>query len=202
MTTFTSEPTAANDPDLSESMRAHWAKCQARAERYEEELTLTLEEMGRTLRYFEWKRNWWLSLQSQQELNSTPPADVQRGLRAYAHPQAAVFDNLISSFAKQWRKTLLSHNLNPAWLSCYPSTIDPQVHSHTEASPKSPISPSPLSFRDDAGMLPTNGMYVSNDDNSDSSDGGNNGNGGNNDDEYLIDDLEAFEIDLEDKFLS
>jgi hypothetical protein len=43
------ESAAASDRELTDSMRAHWAKCQARAERYEEEVVLTVEEMGRTL---------------------------------------------------------------------------------------------------------------------------------------------------------
>ena len=52
-------PTASlDDPELVDSMRVHWAKCQARADRYEEEVQLTVEEMGRTLCYFEWKKGW------------------------------------------------------------------------------------------------------------------------------------------------
>ena len=46
-------PTTIDDPETVDSMRVHWAKCQARADRYEEEVALTVEEMGRTLRYFE-----------------------------------------------------------------------------------------------------------------------------------------------------
>ena len=47
------ESSTAVDPEQTDLMRAHWAKCQARAERYEEEAKLVVEEMGRTLRYFD-----------------------------------------------------------------------------------------------------------------------------------------------------
>lgn len=125
-TTTTNEPTAANDTELVDSMRVHWAKCQARAERYEEEVALTIEEMGRTLCYFKWKQSWWLSLGLQRaKSNSPPPADVQHGLSAYAHRQASIYETLIVSFVNRWRKSLISHGLGPAWLSQYPDAIDP-----------------------------------------------------------------------------
>jgi len=118
-------PTADN-AELADSMRVHWAKCQARAERYEEEVLLTVEEMGRTLLYFKWKQSQWLSLKSERAKSSSPPsADVQRGLRAYALRQANIYETLIVSFVSRWRKTLLSLELSPAWLSQYPHTVDP-----------------------------------------------------------------------------
>lgn len=120
------EPTAANEEELADSMRVHWAKCQARAERYEEEVALTVEEMGRTLAYFKWKQSQWLTMASERaKSNSPPPVDVQRGLAAYAHRQASIFETLIISFASRWRKSLLSHGLSPVWLSQYPDTVDP-----------------------------------------------------------------------------
>jgi len=122
----TSEPAPANTAELADSMRVHWAKCQARAERYEEEVALSLEEMGRTLRYFKWKQLWWLSLESKRANSNSPPsADVQRGLRAYAHRQASIYETLIVSFASRWRKSFLSHGLSPAWLSQYSDVADP-----------------------------------------------------------------------------
>jgi hypothetical protein len=53
---------AVEQNKLDQSHRAHWARAQARAERYEEEVNLTVEEMGRTLKYFGWKRLWWQSI--------------------------------------------------------------------------------------------------------------------------------------------
>ena len=125
-TTTTGQPTAADEAELEDSMRVHWAKCQARAERYEEEVALTIEEMGRTLNYFRWKRSWWLSLASERAKSDSPPSPgVQRGLDAYAHRQASIYETLIASFASRWKKTLLSHGLSPVWLSEYPDTVDP-----------------------------------------------------------------------------
>ena len=59
------QPTTVDEAELADSMRVHWAKCQARVECYEEEVALTIEEMGRTLNYFKWKQSWWLSLASE-----------------------------------------------------------------------------------------------------------------------------------------
>ena len=96
------EPSTGDDPEQINSMRVHWAKCQARAERYKEEVKLTIEEMGHTLRYFQWKQSWWVSLQSQrEESDSPPPAGVQRGLQAYAHRQANVYATLVLLFVNQ-----------------------------------------------------------------------------------------------------
>ena len=125
-TTSTPELTTPDADELAGYMRAHWAKCQARAERYEEEVALTVEEMGRTLRYFEWKQSWWLSLESARSGSQKPPPEVvQRGLEAYAHRQANIYRTLVTSFANRWRKTLISHKLNPSWLSRYPTVADP-----------------------------------------------------------------------------
>jgi len=138
------EPTVANNAEVADSMRVHWAKCQARAERYEEEVLLTVEEMGRTLNYFRWKQSWWLSLGSERaKSDHPPPEDVQRGLSAYAHHKAAIYETLIVSFASRWRKSLVSHDLCPIWLSQFPDTTDPlpsrpsRGHSRpeTEAAP-------------------------------------------------------------------
>lgn len=125
-TTTDDEPTVADDAEIADSMRVHWAKCQARAERYEEEVALTVEEMGRTLAYFKWKQSQWLSMASERaKSDSPPPADVQRGLSAYAHRQAKIFETLTVSFAGRWRKSLLAHGLSPLWLSQYPDIPDP-----------------------------------------------------------------------------
>ena len=191
------ESTAANDPELTDSMRAHWAKCQARAERYEEEVWLTVEEMGRTLSYFEWKRSWWLSLQSERESSSSPPpASVQRGLRAYAHRQAKVYEILIYSFANKWRKSLNSHKLYPAWLSRYPATANPYDHSQPETEPKSTDPPPPLPLNNDTSTPPADEMDTGDNDN----DNDNGDDGNNSDDDYVVDDAEAFEFNFDDDF--
>jgi len=154
---------AAEDLQVVDSMRVHWAKCQARAERYEEEVALTVEEMGRTLRFFEWKKSEWLSLRSSRALsNSPPPIEVQRGLRAYSSRQVYIYDTLIVSFVNLWRKFLVPNNLGSEWLRQYPVATDPlstgpsRGHSRPTADPgltpasnvsaqaDSPPSPSPV----------------------------------------------------------
>ena len=72
----TTNPTtaiAADNAEIADSMQVHWAKCQAQAERYEEEVVLIVEEMGRILQYFKWKKTWWHSLQSTPEQSSSAP---------------------------------------------------------------------------------------------------------------------------------
>jgi hypothetical protein len=115
--------TVTSEADSQEFDRVHWAKCQARAERYEEEVQLTIEEMGRTLQYFEWKRDWWLSLFPQLN-NSNNSPDVQDGLRAYASRQSSLYDQLITLFVSHWRKYLSAHSLGSSWLGGYASRPD------------------------------------------------------------------------------
>ena len=74
--------------------RIQWVKCQVRAEQYEEEVQLTVEEMGQTLRYFEWKHDWWLSLTPNHTKSNSPP-NIYSGLHAYAHQQSQLYDNLV-----------------------------------------------------------------------------------------------------------
>lgn len=181
-TTMTAIPgsTTPSDADHTRSMRAHWAKCQARAERYEEEVLLTIEEMGRTLRYFEWKKSQWLSLQSERAISEhPPPGDVQRGLHAYAHRQANVYDALITSFAGRWRELLVSHGRNPSWLSQYPALTGPpdlqSPHGHSQ-------SQSSLGGDLDAPL--TSNMEAEGDGDDDGDDG-----------DYVIDEAELFDID-------
>jgi hypothetical protein len=123
--------------------RVQWAKCQARAERYEEEVQLTVEEMGRTLRYFEWKRDWWLSLKPQSG-NSTYPPDVQDGLRAYVCRQSHLYNKLITLFIAHWRTYLIAHSLGSSWLNAYTSRADPvpsrPSRGHQKASPSSVLT--------------------------------------------------------------
>jgi hypothetical protein len=90
---------AASGEEVAVSIRAHWARCQARAERYEEEVKLTIEEMRRTLEFFKWKSCWWLSLQDAR-VDPATPADPQiyHGLRAYAHRQASMYSSLVDTY--------------------------------------------------------------------------------------------------------
>ena len=115
-----------------QSHRAHWARAQARAERYEEEVKLTVEEMGRTLQYFKWKRSWWQSISSgRSQSDDPPPPDVQSGLRAYAHRQSDTYNKLITLFVNHWRHFLSTHSLGSSWLSNYPPDTHPAPPTRT-----------------------------------------------------------------------
>jgi hypothetical protein len=67
---------AANGDEIALSIRSHWARCQAHAERYKEEAELTVEEMRRMLEFFKWKSCWWLSLRELWLKSSAPPLRV------------------------------------------------------------------------------------------------------------------------------
>ena len=72
---------AASGEEIAVSIRAHWARCQARAEHYEEEVALTVEEMRWVLEFFKWKSQWWLELQDARVNSAAPPdPQVQHGL--------------------------------------------------------------------------------------------------------------------------
>ena len=45
---------SGDDQDLSSALQVEWCKAQERATRYEEEIELVVEEMRRTLVFFEW----------------------------------------------------------------------------------------------------------------------------------------------------
>ena len=123
--------------------RAHWARAQARAERYEEEVKLTVEEMGRTLQYFKWKKSWWLCISSERaQSDNPPPLDVQDGLRAYAHRQSYTYDKLITLYVNDWRGFLSANALGSSWLCNYP----------VDAHPVAPARPRRGHRKSDAGL--------------------------------------------------
>ena len=112
---------AINEDEQRKFHRAHWSRAQARAERYEEEVKLTVEEMGRTLQYFKWKSSWWQSISSERsQSNNPPPPNVQSGLCAYANRQSSVYDQLTTLFVNHWRTFLSTHSLGLSWLHNYP----------------------------------------------------------------------------------
>ena len=126
-------PTAgcvASDPDSQNFDRVQWAKCQARAERYEEEVKLTVEEMGRTLRYFEWKRDWWRSLKPEHTGRDCTP-DIRDGLHAYACRQSHLYDELVTSFVTHWRPYLSARSFGSSWLDKYASRVAPPRTRHS-----------------------------------------------------------------------
>ena len=116
----------ASGKEVAVSIRAHWARCQARAERHEEEAELTMEEMRRTLEFFKWKSHWWLVIQNERGISAAPPdPQIQHGLRAYANHQASMYSSLVNMYVNHWRNFLAQHSLGLEWLKLYPSTSPP-----------------------------------------------------------------------------
>jgi len=121
---------AASGEEVAVSIRAHWARCQARAERHEEEVELTLEEMRRTIEFFKWKSRWWLTLGDARANSEVPPdPQVQHGLRAYANRQASIYSSLATTYEDHWRKFLVDHSLGTEWLGQTPMTPFPADNS-------------------------------------------------------------------------
>ena len=109
---------AASGEEVTVSIRAHWARCQARAEHHEEEVELILEEMRWTLEFFKWKSHWWLTIQNERGTSAAPPdPQIQHGLWAYANRQASMYSSLVNMYMNHWRKFLTQHSLGLEWLS-------------------------------------------------------------------------------------
>ena len=123
--------TAVDDKEQEQSHRAHWAQAQARAEHYEEEVKLTVEEMGRTLKYFTWKKSWWKFILSKRgQSNNPPPREIQEKLHAYTHQQSYIYNRLITLFINNWHNFLSAHSLGSSWLHDYPLSAHPVPPAH------------------------------------------------------------------------
>src|SRR5215468_2408572 len=101
---------------LDEGMRVEWSKAQARAHRWEEEVHLTLEEMRRTIAYYEWKESWWVGV---QHCESECDGGVVHGREAYARKQAYLCKVLAEGFAKCWLPKVQSHKISGKWQDKY-----------------------------------------------------------------------------------
>ncbi|KAH8106476.1 hypothetical protein DFH11DRAFT_1691850 [Phellopilus nigrolimitatus] len=107
-TSETASKDDCSDDELVLLMRCEWARSQARAERWEEEKVLLMEEMRRTLAYSDWKATWWRGQEALRD-NEHLRADIRDGLRAYAQKQADMWGRLAVSFAARWYKLLVSN---------------------------------------------------------------------------------------------
>ena len=98
-----------------EALRVEWAKCKARAARWEEEVRILLEEMRCVIAFGEWKADWW---ESQAERRADVDAIQKEGLRAYAVEHAAKECAVIVSLELHWsdikeRAQLILDSLGP-----------------------------------------------------------------------------------------
>ena len=110
--------TSTEDSDLQATVRVEWCKAQARARRYEEEVELVVEEMRRTLAFFEWKASEW-----ERHATTPPPLGGQAidettaaGITAYAYKQAIIQREMISVFINDWYELLEENSLGSYWL--------------------------------------------------------------------------------------
>ncbi|KAH8113739.1 hypothetical protein DFH11DRAFT_1509928, partial [Phellopilus nigrolimitatus] len=104
------------DAEIDAGIRVEWAKSWARAERWEEEITLVVEEMRRTLVYSDWKAAWWRA-QSSCRLDAS--SDVIDSLRAYAEKQATGWEALATFFAAKWYRTISMGGIAIEWPERY-----------------------------------------------------------------------------------
>ena len=114
------------DEDFHAALRVEWCKAQERAARYEEEIELVVEEMRRTLVFFEWLTHEW-----EQRATHSPGATntlIANGISAYAHKQAAVYRTLVKVFVDDWHGCLTSKSLGSSWLEKY--STPPTVKRH------------------------------------------------------------------------
>lgn len=85
-------------------MRIEWCKARARALRWSEEVDLLMEEMRRTLEFFQWDALRWAERMSFQ-VASADVASLE-GHRAYAHRQATLRKSLVASCRCSWTATM------------------------------------------------------------------------------------------------
>ncbi|TDL14508.1 hypothetical protein BD410DRAFT_733990, partial [Rickenella mellea] len=176
-----------------DDMRVEWVKSKARAERWDEEVTLVAEEMRRTLAFLEWRACWWEGQVHRRvrDVGDTTPLqrrsvtpDILSGLRAYALKQAAIQRNLARHFAVLWVPFLSKHSLLPGvcaeWTSVVPATT---------ASRSIPSAPRNRSLATPA-ILPHPELVDGIDDSDEIDEFGDDEVGGNGEDDGIYDELD------------
>ena len=169
----------AEGDEVNETVRHEWMTCRARADRWKEESCLLQEEMRRVIAFLEWTSSSWAGRVGSR-LGSVP-ADIQRGIDAYARKQANTYHELAVSLANQWLPHLVTLGLDIGWTKTYswatkivpPPVQDPPPPLDVCKNPSSSQLSSgeivpPSEKRDDA-IKPV----ISNDESEDESDDGN-----------------------------
>ncbi|TDL14069.1 hypothetical protein BD410DRAFT_687969, partial [Rickenella mellea] len=100
------------DEDFDEDMKIEWMKTRARAQRWDEEVSLVFEEMRRTLEFFEWRATFW---EMQAGRRTEIGTDFISGLTAYAAKQAAGLRRLARRFATLWILFLKKSSFSAPW---------------------------------------------------------------------------------------
>lgn len=81
-------------------MHVEWAKAGARADRCEEEVVMSDEEMRQVLQFCNWKAGWWREQGDRRANLLQGRPSLIKGLSAYAAEQA----HLEEMIAKQWEE--------------------------------------------------------------------------------------------------
>lgn len=101
---------------LDANLRVEWAKSQARAAHWTEEVQLLCEEMCCTLVFMEWKADWW---KNQAFRCADAPAHLRHGIEAYALRQAALHECIAAHHTMHWLPVLKSKQITPCWEARY-----------------------------------------------------------------------------------
>ena len=108
-----SSTTVVSQDEVNKDMQLEWAQCMARAARWEEEVILLQEEMGRVVQFLEWKSRDWFSRGDARA--GTVASAVCVGILAYAKKQGYIFLNLAVRFSQRWHSTLAYLSLPRTW---------------------------------------------------------------------------------------
>ena len=84
-------------------MHIQWCKAQAKAKRWFEEVELLLEEMWRTLLFFQWDVTHW---EERRDLTAAIDEDMLEGHLAYAQRQAHIRNHLAKNCHCSWSPTM------------------------------------------------------------------------------------------------
>jgi hypothetical protein len=129
-------------------LRVEWAKSVARADRWDEDIILILEEMRRVLVFLGiWKALWWVLRGSAR---SNVSDELREGLSAYAAKQTSIQEALAASFADEWYPELARSGLAPdGWPACYLESRSMPTVTPLEPSMSVHDSDTELEFDDD-----------------------------------------------------
>ena len=72
---------------------------------------MVVEEMRRVLCFFVWRAAWWM----QQSALRVESEEMQEGLRAYAHQQSQILQDMGESFAQEWYPLLAGYGVDLEW---------------------------------------------------------------------------------------
>lgn len=99
--------------EVNKDMQVEWAQCIARADRWEEEVTLLQEEMRRVVQFLAWRsRKWFLRINARA---GTTTSVVRAGISSYAKKQESIYRNLAIQFSRCWHSALQSLHLPHMW---------------------------------------------------------------------------------------